>query len=99
MDKARIKNIIREVLKEIKVNNPNKIKFPIEIYDKEQALKIGKQLKSLGYKMEDGLSGKEINLRYYPFGENAEQFDPFKLFQHKNKLDSKIIDYEYISND
>jgi len=81
MDKARIKNIVREVLKEIKVNRPSGI-TPQMIYDKyKKSDSIGYEkflniLEDYGFVKEDG-----EDIRYFLKSLNQEELNElyFKL--------------------
>jgi len=72
MDKARIKNIVREVLKEIKVNNPNyklPSHFPIKIENQDQYKNILRLLKDKGYTYQGGypMDGSYMEYKKFPF--------------------------------
>lgn len=87
MDKARIKNIVRKVLSEIKINNPNQI-FKIETEeDKNKLIKLSKEKGWIFYtgdRAEDVIEvGEEYKLINHPkhgiilYPKNEEPYKDF----------------------
>lgn len=82
MDKEKIKNIVREVLSEIKVNNPN-IKFPLEVTPQNWD-RIHKQLDKEGYKW---LNGVKLKANW----NNGKDFKYYLGFYNKEDKQSKLL--------
>lgn len=79
----------KQLWKEIKVNNPTKINFPIILKNQEQAQKIGKILFDRDYYW---LNDQKPDYTNAPFKTN--NFEPFKIFLVEPSYE--IIDYEYL---